>query len=410
MRKIPSVKNSAVLQKLFYRLTGLMLKAVNNYLDFYCVGQTRVDPRLEDGYFQTADGRRLPVFINYRYSIKPGWNYFSSLATLHTLIQKNLVTSEIRSFFKEAIGIRTLQRSLSEIEEVTRRVAVQYQDLFFPESIQPFFQPVFIPSDNEIRSRLTSCRENHRILFSKLARFGVELPTQEVPKVLEIGYISGGYSLFAFERLGFQAFGIDNFYGDNTRKSPLPHFIKERTAAAVDFRTGDITRQTDFDDEEIDIVYSASVLEHIAAPSDAFAEMSRILKPGGLMIHDYNPFFCPNGGHALGILDCPWGHVRVSDKDYLRYMDELRPFETDAAKHWTTYSLNKLSIQQLQKELVRHGFKILFWQQHAAAVSQHSELTPEIMQECFALHPHIGLADLITSTASFAARKVEFRG
>ena len=128
------------------------------------------------------------------------------------------------------------------------------------------------------------------------------------------------------------------------------------------------------------------------------------------MIHDYNPFFCPNGGHALGILDCPWGHVRVCEEDYRRYMDELRPFESDTAKHWISHSLNKLSIQQLQKELVSHGFKILFWQQHAAPISQQCELTPEIMQECFASHPHIGLADLITSTASFAARKVRYRG
>ena len=91
MKLIPSVKKSAMLQKLFYRLTGLMTKSVNHYLDFYCIGQTSNDPRPEDGYFQTADGRRLPVFKNYRYSIKPGWNYFPSLAALRTLIQKDLV-------------------------------------------------------------------------------------------------------------------------------------------------------------------------------------------------------------------------------------------------------------------------------------------------------------------------------
>jgi len=399
-----------MLQKLFYRFTGFMTKAVNQYLDFYYAGTASVDHSTENVFFQTSDDRRLPVYNNYRYSIKPGWNYFKSLAALQFLIQKDLVTSEIRSFFIEAIGKRTLQRSLLEIEEVTRRVAVQYHDLFFPDSLQPFFQPVPIPSDKEISSWITACCTNHRVLFSKLNRFKVDLPTQGAPKVLEIGYISGGYSLFAFEHLGFQAFGIDNFYGDSTLRQPLPHFIKNKTAAFVDFRIGDITRQTDFDNEEMDIIFSASVLEHIAAPSDAFAEMSRILKPGGLMIHDYNPFYCPNGGHALGILDCPWGHVRVSDKDYLRYLDELRPLETDTAKHWISHSLNKLSIQQLQKELVRHGFKILFWQQHAAPISQHSELTPEIMQECFAMYPNIGLADLITSTVSFAARKVAHRG
>ena len=337
-----------MLQKLFYRLTGLMTKAVNHYLNFYCIGQTSNHPRPEDGYFQTADGRRLPVFKNYRYSIKPGWNYFPSLAALRTLIQKDLVTSEIQSFFNEAIGKRTLQRSLLEIDEVTRKVVMQYQDLFLPETLEPVFQPVPIPSDDEIRSRITACCTNHQVLFSKLNRFDVDLPSQGVPKVLEIGYISGGYSLFAFERLGFQAFGIDNFYGDSSQRIPLAHFIKDKAGAAVDFRFGDITSQTDFDDEEIDIIYSASVLEHIALPSDAFEEMSRILKYGGLMIHDFNPFFCPNGGHALGILDCPWGHVRVCEEDYLRYMDELRPFETDTAKHWISHSLNKLSFNSFK--------------------------------------------------------------
>ena len=214
-----------MLQKLFYRLTGLMTKAVNHYLDFYRVGQTSKDPRPEDGFFQTTDGRRLPVFKNYLYSIKPGWDYFPSLAALHTLIQKDLVATEIRSFFKKAIGNRTLQRPLLVIDELALRVAMQYQDLFFPETLEPVFQPVLIPSDNEIRSRITACRANHQVLFSKLKRFGVDLPTQWVPKVLEIGYISGGYSLFAFERLGFQAFGIDNFFQLHSLASPFTPYI-----------------------------------------------------------------------------------------------------------------------------------------------------------------------------------------
>ena len=208
-----------MLQKLFYRLNGLMIKAVNHYLDFYRVGQASKDPRPEDGFFQTTDGRRLPVFKNYRYSIKPGWNYFPSLSALHTLIQKGLVATAIRSFFKEAIGNRTLQRPLLEIDEVALRVAMQYQNVFFPETLEPVFQPVPIPSDKEISSRITTCCSNHRVLFSKLNSFEVDIPTQRAPKVLEIGYISGGYSLFALERLGFQAFGIDNFYGDSTQRN-----------------------------------------------------------------------------------------------------------------------------------------------------------------------------------------------
>ena len=200
-----------MLQKQFYLLTSMMTKAVNHYLDFYCIVQASKDQRPENGFFQTSDGRRLPVYENYRYSIKPGWGYFLSLAALHTLIQKDLVPTGIRSLFEEAIGERTLKRPLSEIDEITRGVAMQYNDIFFPETVEPVFQPVAIPSDNEISARITACQENHKVLFSKLSRFGVDLPTQGVPKVLEIGYISGGYSLFAFERIGFQCFRYRQF-------------------------------------------------------------------------------------------------------------------------------------------------------------------------------------------------------
>ena len=40
----------------------------------------------------------------------------------------------------------------------------------------------------------------------------------------------------------------------------------------------------------------------------------------------------------------------------------LRPFKIDTAKHWISHSLKKFSIQKLQGELVRQGFKILYWQ------------------------------------------------
>ena len=40
----------------------------------------------------------------------------------------------------------------------------------------------------------------------------------------------------------------------------------------------------------------------------ALKEMNRLIIPGGLMIHSYDPYFHPSGGHAIGILDSPWGH------------------------------------------------------------------------------------------------------
>jgi len=69
-----------MLQKQFYFFAGLVKKTVNHYLDFYCVFQESNDRKPADEIFQTRDGMHLPVFNSYRYSIKTGRNYNSSLA------------------------------------------------------------------------------------------------------------------------------------------------------------------------------------------------------------------------------------------------------------------------------------------------------------------------------------------
>jgi len=91
--------------------------------------------------------------------------------------------------------------------------------------------------------------------------------------------------------------------------------------------------------------------------------------------------------------------------DYVRYLDELRPFEAEISKKFIRSDLNAVSINEMQCHIVEHGFQILFWQQHAAPPKHQADLTPEIIAACFQNHPHVSLADLITSTVTFAARK-----
>jgi ubiquinone/menaquinone biosynthesis C-methylase UbiE len=277
--------------------------------------------------------------------------------------------------------------------------------LFFHESLEPVFQPLPVPSQKKIHTLITHHKKTHQVLLAKLNHFNVDIPINSACKILEIGYISGGYSIFAFEKLGCQSYGIDNFYGNTELKNAAPEYIKQIIGSSVEFIRGDITCQSSFSDNELDVIYSGSVLEHVKDVEAAFKEMHRILKPGGFIIHSYNPFFCPNGGHALGITDCPWGHVQLKMPDYLRYMDELRPFEAEISKKFIKSALNAVSINEMQGCIVEHGFQILFWQQHAAPPNLQADLTPEIMTTCFKNHPHISLADLITSTVTFAARK-----
>jgi ubiquinone/menaquinone biosynthesis C-methylase UbiE len=398
-------KEFYVLQNIFYHLVSFLAKRTNNYLHFYLDESRKRKPRSISGYFSTDSGINLPIHENYRYSIKDCWNYYESLTALHFLIQKGLTVSAENDFFQTAKGTRTLSKPLADIKAVTSKAVWRNPELFFHETLEPVFQPLPVPSQKEINTRISYHLKTHQVLLTKLNRFNVDIPIKSACKILEIGFISGGYSIFAFERLGYQSFGIDNFYGNIERKNPTPEYIKQEIGSSVKFIRGDITCQSGFSDNEIDIIYSGSVLEHVRDLDAAFKEMHRILKPGGLIIHCYNPFFCPNGGHALGITDSPWGHVQLTMADYMRYLDELRPFEAEISKEFIQSDLNAVSINEMQHHIIEHGFQILFWQQHAAPPKHQADLTPEIMAACIQNHPHIGLTDLITSTVTFAARK-----
>ena len=96
------------------------------------------------------------------------------------------------------------------------------------------------------------------------------------------------------------------------RASKIFHFflniLEKNIGSSAKFAVGDITKHTEFPDKTFSFVNSVAVLEHIFDLPSAFTEMSRILKDDGLMIHSYDPYFHPAGGHALGILDNPWNH------------------------------------------------------------------------------------------------------
>ena len=101
-------------------------------------------------------------------------------------------------------------------------------------------------------------------------------------------------------------------------------------SGAVDFIEDDITASGQ-PPGSFDAIVSYEVLEHVQRPEAAFAAMARLLRPGGIAYHDYNPFFSVNGGHSPCTLAIPWGHVRLDAADFRRYLEELRPTEVEQA-------------------------------------------------------------------------------
>jgi ubiquinone/menaquinone biosynthesis C-methylase UbiE len=149
------------------------------------------------------------------------------------------------------------------------------------------------------------------------------------------------------------------------------------------------------------------VLEHILDLPSAFKEMYRILKPGGIMIHSYDPYFHPAGGHGLGVLDMPWGHLQVNPDEYERYIKEFRPFEIDQAMNWYKNGVHKKYPKRLMMKLVLDsGFKILFWNTRKINKHQRSRIGNSLMRNVFKNYPEISFDDLLACEHTFIAQKI----
>lgn len=143
----------------------------------------------------------------------------------------------------------------------------------------------------------------------------------------------------------------------------------------------------------VDVVVSWEVLEHITKPNDAFKEMARILKPGGFAFHEYNPFFSVDGGHSLCTLDFPWGHARLNDEDFEKYLDEFRPDEKEVSLSFFRNNLNRMTLAHLTDCMEKNGLRplsIIPWYSE----DDQESLTISMLNQCKNIHPTAELVDL----------------
>ena len=265
--------------------------------------------RVSDKVFIKDDGSPINLIPNYRWSIKQGWRDFKGLFALDFLNSKKLLNTNQKNFFLESFNEFTITRPEEEIDNFLFNVLEGLDQ-------KPFYQDyngnLFIqPSHETLLPKI-----NHYVnLYKRFINKNSELQTafKNGNKVLEIGFESGGHSIFALEKLGLQVFGIDNGYSGIKNVSSFPVENAKVLKSNAQFINGDITTETEFQNNFFDIISSEAVLEHILDLPNAFLEMHRILKPGGLLFHSYDPYFHPGGGHALGILDRPWMHLELNE-------------------------------------------------------------------------------------------------
>ncbi len=101
--------------------------------------------------------------------------------------------------------------------------------------------------------------------------------------VLDYGCGMGEIIRFARQK-GFSFWGVDNYYDDELPDYDLQH-LDLRVQQYV--KLLDPSGKCPFENESFDFIYSNQVIEHIDDLYHTVEEFYRILKPGGIMLHNF---------------------------------------------------------------------------------------------------------------------------
>jgi SAM-dependent methyltransferase len=248
--------------------------------------------------------------------------------------------------------------------------------------IKPGWQSMFdpdctnrIPSIKDLKLNLIEAKRHIKNFERTINSYGI---TSNQKSILEVGCYNGlkTYLLGCGKYSKVTGSDVSFYYEDQTDNSNSSNVISHLTnlretvlklftekeknliKEKVSFVEDDISKSV-LEDNSFDIIASWETLEHIGDIDNAFANIRRILKPNGIAFHEYNPFFSLNGGHSFCTLDFPWGHCRLNEKDFLRYLLEVRPKEYTAASSFYQNSLNRLAMDDLRDSSKKAGLEIL---------------------------------------------------
>lgn len=112
-----------------------------------------------------------------------------------------------------------------------------------------------------------------------------------------------------------------------------------------------------FADDSFDVIVSVNVLEHVDDLYFTLKECKRVLRPGGVLLFHFPPFFSPWGAHLEGWINFPWPHVFFSDQTLIeaaRRIETAQRRNTDyiptAQVNWDILTrlpeLNRVTTQQ----------------------------------------------------------------
>ena len=119
-----------------------------------------------------------------------------------------------------------------------------------------------------------------QLLVGYMESHGVRLQDQ---LLVDLGSGLGGYSLL-FQQQGARVISLD-LMADKIRLQGDYQAVSA-SAQAVPLAS-----------DSVDVIFCASLIEHVPDPAEALREIRRILVPGGICYLSFPPFYSPRGGH-----------------------------------------------------------------------------------------------------------------
>ncbi len=125
-----------------------------------------------------------------------------------------------------------------------------------------------------------------------------------------------------------------------------------------------------FGDNDFDLLVSRSAIEHIMPAGKVFAEMARVVRPGGLVHLSTDPYFSPQGCHKTGVVDIPFAHARLSLKEYRRFVTESEGESRARERCQRLETLNPFTIRQWREMIEANPFEIREWCEEPSPIAE----------------------------------------
>tara|TARA_B110000438_G_scaffold144373_1_gene139093 strand:- start:4804 stop:5880 length:1077 start_codon:yes stop_codon:yes gene_type:complete len=295
-----------------------------------------------------------------------------------------------------------------------------YKNYIWPESFDEMIKSHSIPNEKFIKRNKIIIKNNDRLkkISDLLKIFGFNYFNKNV---LEVGCMNGSLT-YLFSDNGAkladgidlaETFDVEEKYAMSLNPKIYKHmsfleYYQKGVGKHFDNQTVSKTRFFNSNIESYkpdvlyDYIFSYATFEHLMNPINALKNMYNILKKGGVCIHIYHPFFCEDGAH-FDCFDFPWGHVRLSEKDIKKYINQYWSEDSEMMSHRLFNTINRMTLADLRTYSLSAGFEILLLQNNYNLHS--NRMDEKIFWQSKEIYNNLCLEDCLSGSVTIVLKK-----